>query len=182
MWRRRFWGLDRNLANARHYPAISWLDSYSEYLDEVAPWWETRVGESWARDRKEMVELLRREVRLLQVVKLVGPDALPDSQRFVMEVCTLFKNAFLQQNAFDDVDRFSSPEKQYRMLRLILAYWRRGSAAIKRGVSLVDLRRMKILGDITRMKSSVPDDDVAAFGRMEAALDRAVDRLESVYA
>jgi len=147
---RCFWGLDRNLANARHYPAISWLDSYSEYLEDVSPWWTDLVGEGWAQDRKEVVELLRRETRLLQVVKLVGPDALPDSQRFVIEVCSLFKNAFLQQNAFDDVDRFSSPLKQYRMLSLILAYWRRGAAAIKQGVSLGALRKIAVLQDIVK--------------------------------
>ena len=179
---RCFWGLDRNLANSRHYPAISWLDSYSEYLDDVSPWWTSLAGEDWARDRKEIVELLRKETRLFQVVKLVGPDALPDSQRFIIEVCSLFKNAFLQQNAFDLVDRFSSPLKQYRMLSLILAYWRRGSAAIKRGVSLGELRKIAVLQDIIKMKFTIKDDDEEAFRKLSAALDRAVDRLESAYA
>ncbi|HEY9053465.1 MAG TPA: V-type ATP synthase subunit A [Rectinemataceae bacterium] len=179
---RCFWGLDRNLANARHYPAISWLDSYSEYLDDVSPWWAEEAGESWAADRKEMLELLRKETRLLQVVKLVGPDALPDSQRFILDVCSLFKTAFLQQNAFDLTDRYSSPAKQYRMLALILQYWRLGSAAIKKGVSLVDLKRMKVLQDIGKMKFEVKDDGDTAFPSMAAALQRAVERLESVYA
>jgi V/A-type H+/Na+-transporting ATPase subunit A len=128
---RCFWGLDRQLANARHYPAISWLDSYSEYLEDVKPWWEERVGPTWASEREEIMELLQKEVRLLQVVKLVGPDALPDSQRFVIEVCTMFKNAFLQQNSFDDVDRYSTIEKQLKMLSIIMAYWHRGQSAIK---------------------------------------------------
>ncbi len=179
---RCFWGLDRNLANARHYPAISWLDSYSEYLEDVSPWWADLVGEGWAADRKEIVELLRRETRLLQVVKLVGPDALPDSQRFVIEVCTLFKNAFLQQNAFDDVDRYSSPRKQYAMLSLILSYWRRGFAAIKRGVPLVDLRQMAVLQDIAKMKFTLKDESLDAIEKLSAALDRGMDRLESAYA
>lgn len=179
---RCFWGLDRNLANARHYPAISWLDSYSEYLEDVSSWWTDLAGEGWARDRKEIVELLRRETRLLQVVKLVGPDALPDSQRFVIEVCGLFKNAFLQQNAFDEVDRFSSPLKQYKMLSLILAYWRRGAGAIKRGVSLGELKKIAVLQDIVKMKFTIKDDDEEAFAKLAAALDRAVDRLESAYA
>ncbi|MDX9784513.1 MAG: V-type ATP synthase subunit A [Spirochaetia bacterium] len=179
---RCFWGLDRNLANARHYPAISWLDSYSEYLEDVSPWWTDLAGESWAKDRKEIVELLRKETRLLQVVKLVGPDALPDSQRFVIEVCSLFKNAFLQQNAFDDIDRFSSPLKQYRMLEVILAYWRRGAAAIKRGVSLGELKKIAVLQDIVKMKFTIKDDDEEAFAKLAAALDRAIDRLESAYA
>ena len=179
---RCFWGLDRQLANARHYPAISWLDSYSEYLDDVTPWWEEHAGTSWTQERREILELLQREVRLQQVVKLVGPDALPDSQRFVLEVCSLFKNAFLQQNAFDDVDRYSSVHKQLAMLSLILVYWRRGAAAIKRGVTLVKLKQMKVLSDIVKMKFNIRDDGAAEFDKLQARLERSLDQLESIYA
>ncbi|HRZ90888.1 MAG TPA: V-type ATP synthase subunit A, partial [Spirochaetia bacterium] len=179
---RCFWGLDRQLANARHYPAISWLDSYSEYLDDVTPWWEEHAGASWAGERREILELLQREVRLQQVVKLVGPDALPDSQRFVLEVCALFKNAFLQQNAFDDVDRYSSVDKQLRMLSLILVYWRRGAEAIKRGVTLVKLKQMKVLSDIIKMKFNIRDEGAAEFDKLQARLERSLDQLESIYA
>ncbi|MFP4011272.1 MAG: V-type ATP synthase subunit A [Spirochaetaceae bacterium] len=176
---RGFWALDRQLANARHYPAISWLDSYSEYVDEIAPWWEEHAGASWVEDRREIMDLLQREVRLKQVVKLVGPDALPDSQRFVLEVATLFKNAFLQQNAFDDVDRYSTVEKQLVMLRLILTYWRRGSEVIRSGVTLVQLRRMKVLTDINRMKMTVENDKLDQIEKLQARLERSLDRLES---
>ncbi|ORC34044.1 V-type ATP synthase subunit A [Marispirochaeta aestuarii] len=178
---RCFWGLDRQLANARHYPAISWLDSYSEYLNDVLPWWEERVGSAWKEDRREMLDLLQREVRLQQVVKLVGPDALPDSQRFVIEVCSVFKNAFLQQNAFDDIDRFSTVEKQQRMLELILLYWRRGNEAIRRGVTLVKLRRMKVLQEIIKMKFTVANEDVESIDRLAARLERSIDKLEAIY-
>ena len=84
----------------------------------------------WFADRTEIMELLHREVRLQQVVKLVGPDALPDTQRFVLEVCSLFKNAFLQQNAYDKIDTYSTVQKQARMLHIIITYWKRGSEAI----------------------------------------------------
>jgi len=179
---RCFWGLDRQLANARHYPAISWLESYSEYLDEVTPWWEEHVGASWATDRGEIMDLLHREVRLQQVVKLVGPDALPDSQRFILEVCTLFKNAFLQQNAFDDIDRYSTTEKQLKMLALILAYWRRGAALLKQGVTLVELRRTRVLQDIIKMKFTIPNEEPEQFDRLSAKLEEALKRMESLYA
>lgn len=175
---RCFWGLDRQLANARHYPAISWLDSYSEYLDDIKPWWDERVGPSWARNRAEILDLLHRETRLLQVVKLVGPDALPDSQRFIIDICTLFKNAFLEQNAFDEVDRYANPEKQARMLSVILLFWRRGSQAIKNGVPLSDLKRAKVVQEITRMKFNIKDDELEAFDLLEARLERAMNRLE----
>jgi V/A-type H+-transporting ATPase subunit A len=178
---RCFWALDRQLANARHYPAISWLDSYSEYLDDVSAWWEQEVGGSWKEDRAEILGLLRREVRLQQVVKLVGPDSLPDSQRFVLEVCALFKNGFLQQNAFDDIDRYSAARKQMRMLQLILTYWRKGSETIKRGATLVKLRRMKVLQDVVKMKFTLGDDADEEFDRLAARLERSIDQLAAVY-
>ncbi|MDC7231762.1 MAG: V-type ATP synthase subunit A [Spirochaetales bacterium] len=178
---RCFWGLDRQLANARHYPAIGWLDSYSEYLNDISPWWEERVGPAWAEDRREILELLQKEVRLQQIVKLVGPDALPDSQRFIIEVCTVFKNAFLQQNAFDDIDRYSTAEKQMRMLAIILLYWRRGNEAIRRGVTIVKLRRMKVLQEIIKMKLTIANDKVERFDRLEAKLERSLDRLGAIY-
>ena len=179
---RCFWALDRQLANARHYPAISWLDSYSEYLGEVVPWWEQNVGASWMRDRTEMMDLLQREVRLQQVVKLVGPDALPDSQRFIIDVCGLFKTAFLQQNAFDENDRFTTPQKQMRMLEVILTFWRKGSEAIKRGVTLLKIRRMQVFQDIIKMKFNISNADLAAFDKLMARLERSFDQLESIYA
>jgi V/A-type H+/Na+-transporting ATPase subunit A len=179
---RCFWALDRQLANARHYPAISWLESYSEYLDEIAGWWEENAGGGWASSRSEIMDLLQREVRLQQVVKLVGPDALPDSQRFIIEVCMLFKNAFLQQNAFDEVDRFSSAEKQLRLLEIILTYHRRGGEAIRRGVTLVKLRRMKVLQEIFRAKSNIDNDSTENLDRLAARLERSIDQLESIYA
>ena len=111
----------------------------------------------------------------------MGPDALPDSQRFVIEVCSVFKNAFLQQNAFDDIDRFSTVEKQQRMLELILLYWRRGNEAIRRGVTLVKLRRMKVLQEIIKMKFTVANEDVESIDRLAARLERSIDKLEAIY-
>ncbi len=179
---RCFWALDRHLANARHYPAISWLDSYSEYLSDMASWWEQQVSAEWLADRTEMMELLHREVRLQQVVKLVGPDALPDTQRFVLEVCTLFKNAFLQQNAYDKIDMFSTTEKQAKMLHIIVTYWKRGSEAIKNGAILAKLRKMKVYQDIVKMKFSIPNDDLSGLDKIEARLERSMDQMEALYA
>lgn len=179
---RCFWALDRNLANARHYPAISWLDSYSEYLNDMAPWWEQQVGPEWFADRTEIMELLHKEVRLQQVVKLVGPDALPDTQRFVLEICTLFKNAFLQQNAYDKIDAYSTVQKQAQMMHIIVTYWRRGSEAIKNGATLVKLRKMKVYQDIIKMKFSVANDDLSGLDKIEARLERAMDQLEALHA
>lgn len=178
---RCFWGLDRQLANARHYPAISWLDSYSEYLNDITPWWTNEVGDDWSANRSQIMELLQREVRLLQVVKLVGPDALPDSQRFIIEVCTLFKNAFLQQNAFDDIDRYSTSGKQAKMLAIILTYWNRGAEAIKRGATVVSVRHMKVVQDIAKMKFTIANDNVKGLDKLQAKLERSMDQLGEIY-
>ena len=179
---RCFWALDRNLANARHYPAISWIDSYSEYLTEMASWWTQQAGSEWLSDRTEIMELLHREVRLQQVVKLVGPDALPDSQRFVLEICTLFKNAFLQQNAYDKIDTFSTIQKQAKMLHIIVTYWRRGSEAIKKGSNLVKLKKMKVYQDIIKMKFSIHNENLSELDKIEARLERSMDQLEALHA
>ena len=179
---RCFWALDRHLANARHYPAISWLESYSEYLVDMAAWWEQEVDPQWQTDRTEIMELLHKEVRLQQVVKLVGPDALPDTQRFILEVCNLFKNSFLQQNAYDKIDMYSTVQKQAKMLHIIVTYWLRGSEAIKNGATLVQLRKMKVYQDIIKMKFTVPNDDLSGLDKIEARLERAMDQVEALHA
>jgi V/A-type H+-transporting ATPase subunit A len=179
---RCFWALDRELANARHYPSISWLDSYSEYLNNVAQWWQNQASQEWSDDRTEIMELLHREVRLQQVVKLVGPDSLPDSQRFILEVCNLFKIAFLQQNAYDKIDAYSTVEKQVKMLHIIVTFWKRGAQAIKSGVTLVKLKKMKIYQDIVKMKFAVPNDDLSGLDKIEAKLERSMDQLEALHA
>ncbi len=178
---RCFWGLDRQLASARHYPAISWITSYSEYLPEVTGWWTNQVGPEWSELRTTMMELLQKEIKLQQVVKLVGPDALPDSQRFILEVCTLFKNAFLQQNAFDQIDCFSTVEKQYKMLELLVTYWNRGSQAIQHGGTLVHIRRMKVLQDIAKIKFTIANDQLGKIDKLQVKLERSFDKLEAMY-
>jgi len=178
---RAFWALDRDLANARHYPAISWLDSYSEYVDDVTPWWTEHGDPEWADLRHEILDLLQREARLQQVVKLVGADVLPDNQRLILEVCTLFKNTFLQQSAFDKIDTYASIEKQVKMLKIIVTFYRLGSAAIKKGATLIKLKRMKTLTEISRMKFSVANEDVDQLDALQERLEREMRRLGEIY-
>lgn len=179
---RCFWALDRQLANARHYPAIGWLESYSEYTADVSPFWAEKAGPEFIKNRTAVMELLQKEVKLQQVIKLVGPDALPDSQRFITEVCALFKNAFLQQNAFDDIDKYSTVEKQVRMLDVIIGYYHRGSEAIKNGVPLTKIHRMKVLQDITKMKLTIPNDKPEQFDKLQLRMERQFAKLEDLYA
>ena len=178
---RCFWGLDRSLASARHYPAISWLESYSEYLDELQPWWESHTDGTWAESRRQIMELLQREVRLQQIVKLVGPDALPDSQNFVIEVCSLFKTAFLQQDAFDENDRYSTVEKQIRMLNLILRYWQLGSEAIAKGVAMIKFKRMRVILEISRMRFNVSNENIEELDKIGLKLERSMNQIGGIY-
>lgn len=174
---RCFWALDRELANARHYPSISWLDSYSEYLDEISGWWEENVDSDWVSLRNEIVELLQKEGKLQQVVKLVGPDVLPDSQRLVLEVCNMFKNSFLQQNAFDKIDSFTVAQKQVKMLRVILAFYHKGLQAIKKGALLMQLRKLAVYPKIIRMKFTIPNDEL---GKLDDLIMRAEKQIETL--
>jgi V/A-type H+/Na+-transporting ATPase subunit A len=174
---RCYWALDTLLANARHYPAIHWLHSYSEYVPEVAAWWEN-VDPEWLRLRQQAMELLQREDRLQQIVKLVGPDVLPDSQRLVLFVAELLKNGFLQQSAFDPIDTYSSPEKQVFLLRLILTVYNRGLEYINRGGTLVKIRELPVMQDITRARSALRDKDREGFDALRRGLVDAFDALE----
>lgn len=178
---RCFWGLDRALASARHYPAISWTQSYSEYLEDVKNWWNEKSDDKWQVNRKEIMELLQKEERLQQIVKLVGADALPDSQNFILEVCNMFKNAFLQQNAFDKIDRYCVVEKQVKMLSCILTYWHKGLDAINKGVPLVKLRRLSVVQDISKIKFSISNEDIIEIDKLELKLERSIDKLGGIY-
>lgn len=157
---RAFWELDRDLANSRHYPAISWLDSYSEYVEDITSWWQENADPEWADLRREMLDLLQREARLQQVVKLVGADVLPDSQRIILDVCNLFKNIFLQQSAYDKIDTYTTVQKQVKMLRIIVTFYRLGIKALHNGATLVKIKRTKAINDITKMKFGVSNEEV----------------------
>ena len=167
---RCFWALDRDLANARHYPAIGWIDSYSEYADEIREWWD-RLDSRWAEVRLSALELLKNEQRLQQIVRLIGPDALPDEKRIVLTVADMIKNGFLQQSAFDPVDVYSVPEKQIQILLLIMEFYRRAVSAIKSGVPLPKVVSLPVKDEIVRLKSSVPNEKLDEINSVSLRLD-----------
>jgi V/A-type H+/Na+-transporting ATPase subunit A len=177
---RCFWALDRELANARHYPAISWLESYSEYADEIRGWWE-KVNPDWARTRESAIDLLQREQKLSQIVKLIGPDALPDNQRLVLLVAEMIKNGFLQQNAYDEVDMFCVPEKQVRILKLMMDFYERAAAIIQMGAPLLKLRELPCQERIVRAKSTVKNAELGVLGEIETQMGVEMDGLERSY-
>jgi V/A-type H+-transporting ATPase subunit A len=183
---RCFWALDRDLANARHYPAISWIDSYSEYADEVGPWWE-KVNPLWANVRREALDLLKKEQRLAEIVRLIGPDALPDDQRLVLLAADIIKNGFLQQNSYDDIDMYCVPSKQVRLLELIMEFYDRSRKCIKLGAPLLKISGLVGEGDspfrehLSRLKSEVKNGDDETLTEFEQAMRLALDNLDRSY-
>ena len=156
---RCFWALDRELANARHYPAIGWIDSYSEYADEVRDWWEVH-NPKWAELRQNSLDILKEENRLQQIVRLIGPDALPDSQRLILKVADMIKNGFLQQNAFDDTDKYCSTEKEILILDLIIEYYNRSLDCLKKGALLQNVAFLPVCEEIVRIKMVYKNDEL----------------------
>src|SRR6187431_1215579 len=178
---RCFWALDKSLASARHFPAINWLDSYSEYLEDVAAWWREKVGKDWLGMRNRAMELLSEENRLSQIVKLVGPDALPYAERMVLETSRLLREGILQQNATDPVDAYSSVEKQIRMLELVLYFHERGMNIIKRGAPISMIHDLPVVDMLIRMKSNVPNEELNKFDDVQKAIDEQMSQLDAEY-
>ena len=177
---RCFWALDRELANARHYPAIGWIESYSEYAEEIREWWD-KLDPRWAEVRLSALELLKEEQRLQQIVRLIGPDALPNEKRIVLTVADMIKNGFLQQSAFDAVDVYSVPEKQIAILMLIMTYYSRALAVIKAGSPLQAVTALPVRDEIVRLKSSVPNDKLEQMKEVEGRLEEQMGNLERQY-
>ena len=177
---RCFWALDRELANARHYPAIGWIESYSEYADEIKEWWE-KHDPRWADVRLKALELLKNEQRLQHIVRLIGPDALPDEKRIILTVAEMIKNGFLQQSAFDAIDVYSVPEKQIAILLLIMDYYERGLSVIKAGAPLPKVISLPVKDEIVRLKSTVPNDKLEMLKDTERHLDEQMGELERYY-
>lgn len=168
-----FWALDTSLAYRRHFPSVNWIKSYSLYLDQVREWFTTSGFSDWKDLRARAMYLLQKEVELQEIVQLVGPDALPESEKAILEVTRMIREDFLQQSAYHDVDSFCPLEKQYWMLQVILSFYDRVNQAMGKGVPLTkilklsvkaDIGRMKELAEIERIKDLIPriDGDLTA--------------------
>jgi len=174
-----FWALDKELASARYYPSINYINSHSAYTEFVADWWKKIGGEkyNWEAMREETVDVLRRDDKLQQIVKLVGEEELPDEQKLILDTARILQNAFLQQSAFDEVDTYSVPEKQLRMLSVILHYYHRGSDVVKRSIPIYKYQQLPVRNEIMRMKSRIPNDKLEEFDTLERAIDEQIDAL-----
>ena len=174
---RTFWGLDKELAAARYFPAINSIDSYSEYPDMVAGWWAEHVEPGWQDLRSQALVLLQEDYQLQRIVKIIGEEALPDAQRLTLEAARWLKEGFLQQSAFDAVDMFCPPAKQMKMLKLILAIYQKAKAVLGQGVPFYQIRALEELGALMRMKSTIKPDELVRFDELEKNLS---DKLEAL--
>jgi V/A-type H+-transporting ATPase subunit A len=178
---RCFWALDKALAAARHFPSVNWLESYSEYLDDVADWWREQLGQDWGAMRAQAMKILNEESRLSQIVKLVGPDALPDEQRLTLETARLLREGFLQQNALDEVDAYSTIQKQIRMLNLILHFHQKAQRIINFGAPVVAIHNLPVINMLIRMKTLVANDELTKLDDIQKEIDEQMDQLETEY-
>ena len=155
-----FWALDAKLAYSRHYPSINWMNSYSGYLSDVAKWWHKNISEDWLKIRGEAYAILQREDTLKEIVRLLGPEALPDEEKIILEVARMIKIGILQQNSFDEVDTYCSPEKQFKLMKLLVDFYNEGQQALKDGASLADIRAMSVIGNLLKARMEIKDDEM----------------------
>ena len=163
-----FWALDAKLAYSRHYPSINWMNSYSGYLADIAKWWGENISEDWFDLRSEVYGVLQREDTLKEIVRLLGPEALPDEEKLILEVARMIKIGLLQQNSFDEVDTFCSPEKQFKLMKLLVDFYKKGQQAIKEGAALNDIRKMSSITSILKARMNIKDDEMSKLDQLDA--------------
>ncbi|TNF91413.1 MAG: V-type ATP synthase subunit A [Gammaproteobacteria bacterium] len=178
---RTFWALSKPLADARHYPAVSWLESFTDYAERAAIWWADEVSPDWALRRQQALTLLTEADELERIVNLVGPEALSASQRWVLESSGLIKEAVLQQSALDAIDSYCSPQKQFRLLDLVLSYHLDGTELISLGVPVESLTELPYGGELRRLKSAVSNDDLQPLDDFASRVRESFDTMRTEY-
>ena len=174
-----FWGLDSSLAQQRHFPAINWLTSYSLYLDDIANWFNQNVAEDWIALRTKLMGLLQDEAELQEIVQLVGMDALSAPERLKLEAARSIREDFLHQNSFDEVDTYTSLDKQHRMMLLISAYYDKSLAALNAGADIQKLIDLPVREQIGRYKYTLQENVASAFDQVMAQLDKEVNEAKN---
>lgn len=171
---RCFWALDKSLAYARHYPAINWNDSYSEYINDLSPWYEEHVGREFMAYREELCGILLEENRLMEIVKLIGADVLPDDQKLIIEIARVVRVGFLQQNAFHAEDTYVPLEKQLKMMKVILYLYHKCQEIVARQVPISKIMQTGLFDKLVKMKYDIPNDKLELFDSYEVEIDQAL--------
>jgi len=174
-----FWGLDKSLAEKRHFPAINWLTSYSLYYDTLDEWYRKHVSSDWSDLRSKALWLLQREEELQEIVRLVGPDALSESQRVILEAAKMIREDFLMQSAYHPIDSYCPLDKCFNMLRVIIKFYEEMKNAVERGISIKNILTLPVLEDIARMKLAPYEEATKVCKEIEAKID---EQFNSLYA
>lgn len=174
---RCFWGLDKSLAYARHFPAIHWLTSYSEYLSDLSPWYTENVASDFVDCRNQIMALLNQESSLMEIVKLIGSDVLPDDQKLVLEIAKVIRLGFLQQNAFHPDDTCVPMAKQYQMMQIILYLFQRAKILISMNMPMSVLKEEDIFERIISIKYDVANNELEKLGGYFKAIDEFYERV-----
>ena len=177
-----FWALSKELADARHYPSVDWVDSFSEDVPVAAGWWARHVSGAWEKRRAQALSLLARDAELSRIVNLVGPEALSSAQRWELEGAALIKEAVLQQSALDDTDSYCSPFKQFQLLELVMQVFDQGKALIELGAPVQELAEHPVMAKIRRAKSTWRSEETEELSRFAAEVYQALSALRSEYA
>jgi len=177
-----FWALSKELADARHYPSVDWLESFSGDVPGAARWWAENVDPGWEAARSEALNLLSVSEELQRIVNLVGVEALSSEQRWTLESSVLIKEGLLQQSATDETDSFASPEKQYVLLAALVEIYRQGMKLVKLGAPARRLIQMPLLAQARRWKSQHKSDDLAALREKTAGIQEEFERIALDYA
>ena len=172
-----FWGLDYNLSYRRHFPAINWLQSYSLYLDKLDEWYRENVSRDWNKYRSDMMRILQEEAELQEIVQLVGIDSLSATDRVTLEAARSIREDYLQQNAFNEEDTYTTLDKQFRMLKIILAFYEKSQEAVKKGVDINSLFSMPVREKISRMKYIPQTEEGKPFDEIEEELSKQIESL-----
>lgn len=174
---RVFWALDKSLAYARHYPAINWTDSYSEYDGDLADYYNNNVNLSFMEYRRQLLSLLHEESKLMEIVKLIGADVLPDDQRLVIDVARVIRVGFLQQNAYHKDDTYVPLSKQFLMMKTILHLYEKGKSLVATGKPVAGISKSGILEKLIKMKYDIPNDKPEMFDDYIAEIDAVISSL-----
>ena len=176
---RAFWALDKQLAYARHYPAINWNQSYSEYLNDLSEWYIDNIDPKFMSTREEISTILLEESRLMEIVKLIGSDVLPDDQKLIIEIARIIRLGFLQQNAFHKDDTFVSLEKQFKMMDIILYLYHRCQQVIVGQIPISKLSALGLFDKLVKMKYDIPNDKLEMFNAYRSEIDEKISALMS---
>lgn len=174
---RCFWALDRELAYARHFPSVNWITSYSEYLEELSPWFSERFGAVFASCRERIVDLLLEESKLMEIVKLIGSDVLPEEQKLTIECSKVIRIGFLQQDAYQPADSYVTIEKQLKQMELILHLLDGAKAVVQKGIPVSSLLATGIFDRIIRCKYDIKNDELGRFDEYRTKVDESVSKV-----